>query len=91
MCEVEFNGPSISQSHYHGKAHARKVAAYLDNDEDIPEGLKPKKVQKKISIFFSKIKQVLKMEPGESGSNGLFCSTCGLLCTSQVCFPSSVA
>jgi len=72
LCEVEFNGPSISQSHYHGKAHARKVAAYLDNDEDIPEGLKPKKV--------------LKMEPGESGSNGLFCSTCGLLCTSQVVY-----
>ena len=55
MCEVQFNGPSISQSHYHGKAHARKVAAYLDNDEDIPEGLKPKKVQKNFQFLFERL------------------------------------
>ena len=55
LCEVEFNGPSISQSHYHGKAHARKVAAYLDNDEDIPKGLKPKKVQKSFQFLFQRL------------------------------------
>ena len=44
LCGIEFNGPSISQSHYNGKAHAKKVAAYLDAMEDIPDEEKPKKV-----------------------------------------------
>ena len=44
LCGIEFNGPSISQSHYHGKAHAKKVSAYLDAAENIPDGQKPKKV-----------------------------------------------
>merc|ERR1711990_374539 len=74
LCGIEFNGPSISQSHYHGKAHAKKVSAYLDTAENIPDGQKPKKVPK--------------MESGgqptavAANASGLFCPTCNLVCTS---------
>jgi len=77
LCGIEFNGPSISQSHYHGKAHAKKVSAYLDAAEDIPDGQKPKKVPK--------MESGLPM-PVSATASGLFCPTCNLVCTSQVVY-----
>ena len=74
LCGIVFNGPSISSSHYNGKAHAKKVAAYLEAAEDIPEEQRPKKL--KLSAA--------EQSPAVSSATGLFCGTCNLVCTSQV-------
>jgi hypothetical protein len=77
LCAITFNGPSISSSHYNGKAHAKKVQLYLESADFIPEDQKPKKLR-------------LEQAPpppatgGGGGATGLFCNTCNLVCTSQV-------
>ena len=76
LCGIVFNGPSISSSHYNGKAHAKKVAAYLEAAEDIPEEQRPKK-----------LKLSAEQSPAVSSATGLFCGTCNLVCTSQVILP----
>ena len=76
LCCIEFNGPSISSSHYNGKAHAKKVATYLETAEDLPEGQKPKKI---IKVVAEQVASSAAMP-----ATGLHCATCNLVCTSQV-------
>jgi len=74
LCEVPFNGPTISRSHYDGKAHEKKVAQYLaENVAD--EISRPKKV--KISA-----------PTVEETTSCLSCSLCNLVCTSTVVYDS---
>ena len=70
LCGIVFNSPSISSSHYNGKAHAKKVAAA---EEDMPEEQRPKK-----------LKLSAEQSPAVNSATGLFCGTCNLVCTSQV-------
>jgi len=74
LCDVPFNGPTISRSHYDGKAHEKKVAQYLnENVED--ESSRPKRVK-------------LATPPADQTDSSLYCTVCNLACTSQVVYDS---
>jgi len=74
LCDVDFNGPTISRSHYDGKAHEKKVAQYLAANVD-DEASRPKKI--KISC-----------PNAEETNSSLSCSLCNLVCTSTVVYDS---
>jgi len=74
LCEVPFNGPTISRSHYDGKTHEKKVAQYL-TEHVAEECSRPKKVK-------------MTSPPVTEAASGLFCSVCSLICTSSVVYDS---
>lgn len=74
LCEVPFNGPTISRSHYDGKAHDKKVAQYLA-EQVTEESSRPKKMK-------------TSSPPVSEAASGLFCSVCNLICTSSVVYDS---
>lgn len=77
LCDVPFNGPATSKSHYDGKAHEKKVVQYLaDNVSD--EESRPKKV---------KMSTIATPTVVEANSD-LSCSLCNLVCTSTVVYDS---
>jgi len=74
LCGIVFNGPSISGSHYHGKAHAKKVSQYLEAIPDMKEENKPKRIKLDTD-------HVAAATP-----TSLYCEICSLVCTSQVVY-----
>ena len=77
LCDIPFNGPATSKSHYDGKAHEKKVIQYLASNVT-EEQSRPKKVK------MSTISTPTVVE----GSSDLSCSLCNLVCTSTVVYDS---
>jgi len=74
LCEIPFNGPTISRSHYDGKAHEKKVTLFL-TEQITDEVSRPKKVK-------------LSAPTAVQTATGLHCSVCNLICTSTVVYDS---
>ena len=77
VCEVEFNGPAISKSHYDGKSHDKKVKLKLD--ELITD---PEQVPKKIKMDRPPTGDV----NGSADKRKMICDLCNVTCGSTSCY-----